>query len=107
MIAKFRGIISAHVKDCISKIMIDGKLSYFMISSSLLEISNVVKERLDQIFDEYGVIIEFFNIEAIEVPEKDYSRSLRGKEDADQPPDPGIYLAGRASGHDHGKICFQ
>lgn len=79
MIAKFRGIISAHVKDCISKIMIDGKLSYFMISSSLLEISNVVKERLDQIFEEYGVIIEFFNIEAIEVPEKDYAEVSAAK----------------------------
>lgn len=79
MIAKFRGIISSHVKDCISKIMIDGKLSYFMISSSLLEISNVVKERLDKIFEDYGVIIEFFNIEAIEVPEKDYAEVSAAK----------------------------
>lgn len=28
LIAKFRGIISSHVKDCISKIMINGMLSY-------------------------------------------------------------------------------
>ena len=72
LVSKFRGIISSHVKDAISKIMIDGKLSYFMISSHLLEISEVLKERLSEIFEEYGIRIEFFNIEAIEVPEGDY-----------------------------------
>lgn len=72
LVSKFRGIISSHVKDAISKIMIDGKLSYFMISSHLLEISEVLKERLSEIFEEYGIRVEFFNIEAIEVPERDY-----------------------------------
>lgn len=79
LIAKFRGIISSHVKDSISKIMIEGKLSYFMISANLLEISDVVKGRLDEIFDEYGVRIEFFNIEAIEVPDKDYAEISEAK----------------------------
>lgn len=79
LVSKFRGIISSHVKDCISKIMIEGKLSYFMISANLLEISNVVKERLDEIFDEYGVRIEFFNIEAIEVPDRDYAEISEAK----------------------------
>ena len=73
LISKFRGIISSHVKDCISKIMINGKLSYFMMNANLMEVSEVVKERLDQIFEEYGVIVQFFNIESIEVPEKDYA----------------------------------
>jgi len=79
LVSKFRGIISSHVKDAISKIMIEGQLSYFMISSHLLEISDVVKERLDEIFDEYGVRIEFFNIEAIEVPDKDYAEISQAK----------------------------
>ena len=79
LVSKFRGIISSHVKDAISKIMIDGKLSYFMISSHLLEISEVVQEKLTEIFDEYGVRIEFFNIEAIEVPEKDYNEISNAK----------------------------
>lgn len=79
LVAKFRGLISSHVKDCISKIMIDGKLSYFMISSNLLEISQTVKERLDAIFDEYGVAIEFFNIEAVEVPRDDYNAIAESK----------------------------
>ena len=37
LIAKFRGIISSHVKDCISKIMINGMLSYFMMNAHLFE----------------------------------------------------------------------
>lgn len=79
LIAKFRGIISSHVKDCISKIMINGKLSYFMMNANLMEVSDVVKERLDSIFDEYGVLIHFFNIESIEVPEKDYAAITEAK----------------------------
>lgn len=79
MVSKFRGIISSHVKDCISKIMINGKLSYFMISANLLEISQTIKERLDAIFDDYGVSVEFFNIEAIEVPKEDYDAIAEAK----------------------------
>ena len=72
LVAKFRGIISSEVKDAISKIMINGKLSYFNISANLYEISEVVKDRLDKVFDEYGMIVQFFNIETIEVPKEDY-----------------------------------
>ena len=80
LVKNFRGIISSHVKDCISKIMINGQLSYFMINANLFEISGVVKERLDDIFDEYGISIEYFNIETIDVPEKDYAAVTAAKE---------------------------
>ena len=80
LIAKFRGIISSHVKDCISKIMINGMLSYFMMNAHLFELSGVIKERLDKVFEEYGVRIEFFNIETIEVPEADYKKASEAKE---------------------------
>lgn len=80
LIAKFRGIISSHVKDCISKIMINGKLSYFMMNAHLFELSGVIKERLDKIFEDYGVRIEFFNIETIAVPEADYKKVSEAKE---------------------------
>ena len=79
LVAKFRGIISSHVKDCISRIMINGKLSYFIMNANLLEVSNVVKERLDEIFADYGMRIEFFNIESIEVPEQDYAAVSEAK----------------------------
>lgn len=80
LIGKFRGIISSHVKDCISKIMINGMLSYFMMNAHLFELSGVIKERLDKVFEEYGVKIEFFNLETIEVPEADYEKVSQAKE---------------------------
>ena len=80
LVAKFRGIISSHVKDCISKIMINGMLSYFMMNAHLFELSGVIKERLDTIFEGYGIKIEFFNIETIEVPEADYKKVSEAKE---------------------------
>lgn len=80
LISKFRGIISSHVKDCISKIMIGGMLSYFMINANLFELSGVIRERLETVFAEYGVRIEFFNIETIEVPESDYKKVSEAKE---------------------------
>ena len=80
LISKFRGIISSHVKDCISKIMINGMLSYFMMNAHLFELSGVIKERLDSIFEEYGIRIQSFNIETIEVPESDYRKVSEAKE---------------------------
>ena len=80
LLAKFRGIISSHVKDCISKIMINGMLSYFMINANLFELSGVIKERLDKVFEDYGVKIEFFNIETVEVQETDYKKVSEAKE---------------------------
>lgn len=80
MMNSFKGLISSHVKDCISKIMINGQLSYFMINANLFEISEAVKERLDDIFDEYGIRVEYFNIETIEVPKEDYDAVKAAKE---------------------------
>ncbi len=80
MMNNFKGLISSHVKDCISKIMINGQLSYFMINANLFEISEAVKERLDEVFDEYGIRAEYFNIETIEVPKEDYDAVKSAKE---------------------------
>ena len=80
LVENFKGIVSSHVKDIISKIMINGMLSYFMINAHLFEISGVVKDRLTEIFSEYGIRIEYFNIETIEVPKEDYDQVSRAKE---------------------------
>lgn len=80
LVSKFRGIISSEVKDSISKIMITGKMGYFKMAQYLSEVSGVVKEKLNEVFDEYGITIRFFNIEAIEVPDKDYAKIAQAKE---------------------------
>lgn len=80
LVPKFRGIVAKHVKDCVSKIMINGHLSYFMISANLMEISDVLIERLNEIFDAYGIQIEFFNVETVSVPKQDYDAVSKAKE---------------------------
>ena len=80
LIDNFRGIISANVKNYISKIMINGMISYFTINANLFEIAEIVKEKLSDIFLDYGVKIEFFNIETITVPDNDYAAITASKE---------------------------
>ena len=80
LVSRFRGIISKHVKDLVAKIMINGKLSYFMISANLMDISDVLQERIGEIFDQYGIRIEFFNVETISVPKADYDAVSKAKE---------------------------
>lgn len=80
LVAKFRGIIKQYVKAYVSKIMNVGKVSFFDMNENLFDISEVVKEQLIPIFDDYGVEILQFNIEAINVPDEDYESVKRAKE---------------------------
>lgn len=80
LIKHFRGIISTHVKDCMSKIMINGMISYFVMNAHLFEISEEIKKRLDKIFESYGIEIVYFNMETITVPEDDYEQISKAKE---------------------------
>lgn len=73
LVPKFRGIIERYVKDRVSKIMIDRRISYFKVSSKLMEISDALQQQIGEVFDQYGVEIEFFNVEAITVQRDDYS----------------------------------
>lgn len=80
IVDNFKTLISSHVKDCISKIMINGRVGFFQMNANLMEVSSIVKERLDQIFDEYGIALQYFNIESIDVPEKDLIAVKAAKE---------------------------
>ncbi len=80
IITNFRGLISSHVKDCVSKLMINQRVGYFQMNANLMEVSEYVKQRLEQIFDEYGIVIQYFNIESIEVPKEDYDTVKAAKE---------------------------
>lgn len=80
LVSKFRGIIKQYVKSYVSKIMNVGKVSFFDMNENLFEISEVVKEQLIPIFDDYGVDIMQFNIEAINVPDEDFEFVKKAKE---------------------------
>ncbi|MDF2870205.1 MAG: hypothetical protein K0R05_1780 [Anaerocolumna sp.] len=80
LVAKFRGIIKQYVKSIISKIMNVGKISFFDMNENLFEISDVVREQLVPIFEDYGVEMLLFNIETITVPDEDYEAVKKAKE---------------------------
>ena len=72
LIANMRGIISSRVKDYISKIMILGQVSFFVMNAKIFDIGEMVMKQLEPIFESYGLEIQFFNIETIDVPKTDY-----------------------------------
>lgn len=80
MVSKFRGIIKQYVKSYISKIMNVGKVSYFDMNENLFEISEVVREQLRPLFEDYGIDVLQFNIESITVPDEDFEAVKKAKE---------------------------
>lgn len=80
LVPELESIVTFHVKDGISKILSVGMLSYFMINAHLIEITNVLREKLEMIFSEKGVVVQHFNIEAVEAPYADYQRVSEAKE---------------------------
>ena len=68
MVSKFRGIIKQYVKSYISK------------NENLFEISEVVKEQLRPLFEDYGIEVLQFNIETITVPDEDFDAVKKAKE---------------------------
>lgn len=80
MVSKFRGIIKQYVKSYISKIMNVGKVSYFDMNEHLFEISEVVREQLRPLFEDYGIDVLQFNIESITVPDEDFEAVKKAKE---------------------------
>ena len=80
LIANMRGIISSRVKDYISKIMILGPVSFFVMNAKIYDIGEMVMQQLQPIFDSYGLEIQFFNIETIDVPREDYNELQAAKQ---------------------------
>lgn len=80
LIANMRGIISSRVKDYISKIMILGSVSFFVMNAKIYDIGEMVMQQLQPIFDSYGLEILFFNIETIDVPREDYDELQEAKQ---------------------------
>ena len=78
--SELESIVTFHVKDCISKIVSGGMLSYFMINAHLIDITNVIREKLETVFSKKGVVVQHFNIEAVEAPETDYQKVSEANE---------------------------
>lgn len=67
----FRGVIVENVKNAITKISKEQKLSPLELESIVYEVSSAVRGLISNIFLEYGLELKLFNIEAIPVIDED------------------------------------
>ncbi len=79
LLANLRGIVSSHVKNFISKIMIQGHVSFFDMNAHIYDVGLLVQKVLNDIVQEFGITIDLFNIEAIDVPSEDYAAITKAK----------------------------
>ena len=67
----FKGFYLTKAKDSISSYLVNKKISILEIGAYLDEISDFIRERLDSIFEEYGIKLVAFNVNDISTPEED------------------------------------
>lgn len=82
LLANLRGIVSSHVKNFISKLMIQGRVSFFDMNAHIYDVGLLVQKVLNNIVEEFGITIDLFNIEAIDVPKEDYAAITDAKSKA-------------------------
>ena len=71
-IAKFfRGVITENVKNAITKISKEQKLSPLELESIVYEVGNAVRELIKNTISEFGLELKLFNIEAIPIVDED------------------------------------
>jgi membrane protease subunit (stomatin/prohibitin family) len=63
----FRGIITENVKFAITKIAKEQNISPLEFESMVMDVSEAVKGIISKTFNQYGIHLEFFNIEAIPI----------------------------------------
>lgn len=81
-LAKFRGIISTEVADCITRIVNVARIDYLDINAHLKEISQLLFTPLSQYFEDYGARLVFFNMETISSREDDLAEVQAAKSSA-------------------------
>lgn len=73
LISYFRGILMTNIKDYIAKKMVQDKLTFLEVHAHLKEISDALAADLQEAFDEYGIRLVNFCVNAIIIPENDPS----------------------------------
>lgn len=66
-----KGIYITKIKDLISNYLINKKISILEINAYIEEISSSIKEKMEKIFNEYGIELIYFNINDINISEDD------------------------------------
>jgi membrane protease subunit (stomatin/prohibitin family) len=73
----FRGLLMSRIKDYISNVMVQQQRSFMEINSYLTDISENIKTNISEIFANYGMSIEEFFVESINIEEDDVYKKLR------------------------------
>jgi len=71
MVNYFRGLYLTKVKDSIASYLIKKQISVLEINAYLDELSGYIKEKMVEVFDEYGIKLVNFYVNDINVPEDD------------------------------------
>lgn len=69
--AYFRGLLMTHIKDYITRLMVEGQISFLEIHGHIGEISENLKTQMAPLFDEYGLTMINFFVNSITVPSDD------------------------------------
>jgi membrane protease subunit (stomatin/prohibitin family) len=67
----FRGFLMTRIKDYISNLMVEKRISFLEIHSHLNEISDALKQQISLLYEEYGLTIVNFFVNSITVPNDD------------------------------------
>ena len=67
----FRGVISENVKTAITKIAKEQHISPLELEAMISDVSEAAKGIILKIFEQYGIYLEFFNIDGISVVDDD------------------------------------
>ena len=73
----FKGLLMSRIKDYISNMMVQQGLSFLEINSYLTVISDGIKAQIAPIFSAYGLIVEEFFLESINIEEDAVYQKLR------------------------------
>ena len=73
----FRGLLMSRIKDYISNMMVQEQRSFLEINSYLTDISNDIKRRIAEVFNNYGLVVEEFFVESINIEEDEIYDDIR------------------------------
>ena len=71
LVKYFRGIVMTKIKDMISEYLVLKRISILDVNAYIDDISEEVGEKINEVFEKYGVVVHDFMVNSINVPEDD------------------------------------
>ena len=69
--ALFRGMLMTNIKDYLSRMMVERKISFLEVHGHIQEASDALRAQMTPLFEDYGLAIANFYVNSISVPEDD------------------------------------